>query len=85
MKVVGISGLPGSGKSLVSKIAKEKNIIVINMGDLVRKEAKKRNADVGETSIKLREEFGEYVLAKLTIEKIKKESETANSKKISLL
>lgn len=85
MKVVGISGLPGSGKSLISKIAKEKDIIVINMGDLVRKEAKKRNADVGETSIKLREEFGEYVLAKMTIEKIKKESETVNSKNIFII
>nr|WP_224425471.1 nucleoside monophosphate kinase [Methanobrevibacter sp. TMH8] len=74
MNVVGISGLPGSGKSLVSKIAKKRSNIVINMGDLVRKEAKKRNTDVGETAINLRKEQGEYVLAKLTIEKIKNES-----------
>lgn len=70
MKVIGISGLPGSGKSLVSKIAKKKSISVINIGDLVREEAKKRNANVGEISVNLRKEQGDYVLAKLTIEKI---------------
>lgn len=85
MKVVGISGLPGSGKSLISKLAKEKGIMVINMGDLVREEAKKRNADVGETSIKLREEFGEYVLAKLTIEKIKNINKENNLENIFLI
>lgn len=74
MSVIGVSGLPGSGKSLVSKIAKEKSIIIVNMGDLVREEAKKRNANVGETAINLRKEQGDYVLAKLTIEKIKNQS-----------
>jgi len=81
MNVIGISGLPGSGKSLISKIAKDKKIKVMNMGDLVRKEAKKRNADVGETSIRLREEFGDYVLAKLTIDNI---NEMKNNNKKSL-
>lgn len=74
MNVIGVSGLPGSGKSLVSKVAKERSIIVINMGDLVREEAKKRNENVGETAINLRKEHGDYVLAKLTIEEIKNQS-----------
>lgn len=74
MKVIGISGLPGSGKSLVSKIAEKKSICAVNIGDLVRKEAKRRNAKVGETAINLRKEQGNYVLAKLIIEKIKDQS-----------
>ena len=70
MNVIGVSGLPGSGKNIVSKIAEKKSINVINMGDLVREEAKKRNEETGKTAIDLRKEQGEYVLAKLTIQKI---------------
>jgi len=72
MKVIGVSGLPGSGKSLVSNISKKYGVTVIRMGDIVREEAEKRNEDSGTTSIKLRKEHGQYVLAKLTVEKIKK-------------
>jgi dephospho-CoA kinase len=81
MNVIGISGLPGSGKSLASEIAKERSISVINMGDLVREESKKRNMNMGETSIKLRKELGDYILANLTIEKIKNQSLEMNSEK----
>ena len=70
MNVMGVSGLPGSGKNLISKIAEKKSFYVINMGDLVRQEAKKRNEETGKTAVDLRKEHGEYVLAKLTIKKI---------------
>ena len=43
MRVMGVSGLPGSGKSLVSEIAIEKGAMIISMGDIIREEAKKRN------------------------------------------
>ena len=39
---MGISGLPGSGKSLVSEIAAKKGAAVVSMGDIIREEAKKR-------------------------------------------
>ena len=42
MEVMGISGLPGSGKSLVSEIAAKKGAAVVSMGDIKREEAKKR-------------------------------------------
>ena len=42
MQVMGISGLPGSGKSLVSESAAAKGAIIVSMGDIVREEAKKR-------------------------------------------
>lgn len=71
MKVIGISGLPGSGKSLIFDIAHEKGAVVIKMGDVVREEAKKRNESSGTTAKALRQEHGQYVVAKLTIRKIK--------------
>ena len=58
MKVIGISGLPGSGKNLISTKASEKGFIVVNMGDCVREESLKRNEDSRVTAVKLREEYG---------------------------
>jgi len=72
MKVIGVSGLPGSGKSLISNLSKKYGVYVIRMGDIVREEAEKRNEDSGATAINLRKEHGQYVLAKFTIKKIRK-------------
>lgn len=72
MRVMGVSGLPGSGKSLVSEIAMEKGAMIISMGDIIREEAKKRNEATKETAKNLRKEYGEYIVAELTIKKIKK-------------
>lgn len=41
MQVMGISGLPGSGKSLVSEIAIKRGAVIVSMGDIIREEAKK--------------------------------------------
>ncbi|MGB9979431.1 nucleoside monophosphate kinase [Methanobacterium sp.] len=71
MQVIGVTGLPGSGKSIVARVAKNMNINVIRMGDVIRDEAIKRNAEIGETAIKLREEYGEYVVAERCVELIK--------------
>ena len=49
MQVMGISGMPGSGKSLVSEIAIEKGGEIVSMGDIIREEAKKRNEDTKTT------------------------------------
>ncbi|KZX17175.1 AAA family ATPase [Methanobrevibacter filiformis] len=70
MNVIGVSGLPGSGKSLISKIAIEQDFNVFNMGDIVREESKKRNKSSSETAVELRKEHGDYVVAKFTINKI---------------
>ena len=72
MQVMGISGLPGSGKGIVSDIATEKGAIIVSMGDIVREEAKKRGEGSKETAKNLRKELGEYIISELTIEKIKK-------------
>ena len=72
MQVMGISGLPGSGKSLVSESAAAKGAIIVSMGDIVREEAKKRGEGSKETAVNLRKEHGEYIVSELTIKKIKK-------------
>jgi dephospho-CoA kinase len=72
MQVMGISGMPGSGKALVSEMASEKGAIIVSMGDIIREEAKKRGEPTKETAVNLRKEFGEYIVSELTIKKIKK-------------
>ena len=82
MEVMGISGLPGSGKSLVSEIAAKKGAAVVSMGDIIREEAKKRGESTKETAQKLREEFGQYIVSELTIKKVKKLQEEDPESKI---
>ena len=41
------------------------------MGDIIREKAKERGEDTGTTARKLREEHGQYIVAKLTVQKIK--------------
>ena len=82
MQVMGISGLPGSGKSLVSDIATEKGAIIVIMGDIIREEAKKRGESTKETAQNLRAEHGEYIVSELTIKKIKKLQEEGNENTI---
>ena len=42
MRVIGVSGMPGSGKSIISDKCVEKGAIIVSMGDIIREEAKKR-------------------------------------------
>ena len=72
MRIMGITGLPGSGKALVSEIASERGAKIVSMGDIIREEAKKRGEPSKETAKNLRKEFGDYIVSELTIEKIKK-------------
>lgn len=74
MRVIGVTGMPGSGKSIVARIAKNLGINVIRMGDIIRNEAEKRNATIGETAIQLRKEYGKYVVAERCVEIIKESS-----------
>ena len=69
---MGISGMPGSGKSIISDIAVENGAIIVSMGDIVREEAKKRGESSKETAKNLRAEHGQYIVSELTIKKIKK-------------
>ena len=78
MKVIGISGMPGSGKSFISDIGIERGAIVVSMGDIIREEAKKRGEPSKETAVNLRKEHGPFIVSELTIKKIKKLQEEGN-------
>jgi dephospho-CoA kinase len=72
MQVMGVSGLPGSGKSFISDIAVERGAILVSMGDIIREEAKKRGETTKETATNLRKEFGNDIVSELTIKKNQK-------------
>ena len=79
MRVIGVTGLPGSGKSVVARVANNLEIKVIRMGDIIRDEALKRDADIGETAVKLREEYGKYVVALRCVEILKEASKNSRN------
>lgn len=82
MQVMGISGMPGSGKSVIADKALEKGAIIVSMGDIIREEAKKRGEPTKETAKNLRKEFGDNIVSELTIKKIKKLEENEENKLI---
>ena len=71
MKVFGITGLPGSGKSIISRIAKNEGIHIISMGDVVRDEALRLKCSSGEAAVKLRKKYGNNVVADRCVAEIK--------------
>jgi dephospho-CoA kinase len=71
MKVMGVCGLAGSGKSFVTEVAKNHGFIIYNMGDVIREEALKRNMSTNDVAVQLRKEKGNNIVAKIIVEKIK--------------
>jgi dephospho-CoA kinase len=74
-KVIGVAGMPGAGKSLVTRTAEEIGYSVVIMGDVVREETTKRGLNltpenVGAVMLKLRDEEGPAVVAKRCVPKI---------------
>lgn len=72
MQIIGVVGLPASGKGEFSRIAKEMHIPVVVMGDVIRKAVteaglKLNDKNMGEMSRCLRQGMGMDALAKLTI------------------
>lgn len=80
MKVYGVTGLPGSGKSIISRIAKKEGIYTISMGDVIRREAEKRNCSPGEAAVNLRKDYGNNVVADRCIQEIFAHSKKRNNK-----
>jgi dephospho-CoA kinase len=73
--VVGLTGMPGSGKSLVVQSMKEKGYDVVTMGDVIREETAKRGLqptphNVGKVMLELRKEGGAGVVADKCVPKI---------------
>lgn len=77
--VIGLAGMPGSGKSVVVDTALEMGYAIVVMGDVVRQETLKRGLEltpqnVGKVMLQLREEDGNYVIAKKCIPKIEEQT-----------
>ena len=70
LKVYGVTGLPGSGKSIISRIAKKEGIYTVSMGDVIRKEAERDNCTTGEAAVNLRKRYGNNVVADRCIQEI---------------
>ncbi|WP_286242053.1 AAA family ATPase [Methanobacterium ferruginis] len=78
MKVIGVTGMPGSGKSIVSRVAEKMGMKVVRMGDIIRDEAQRRNEDPGKVAVELRQEHGEFVVAERCVDIIKNSSSNDN-------
>lgn len=77
--VVGLGGMPGSGKSLVVETAHELGYSIVTMGDVIREETRKRGlelnpSNVGKVMLELRAKDGNYVVAKKCVPKIEAQS-----------
>jgi len=74
-KVVALTGMPGSGKSLVAKVAMETGFSIVVMGDVIREETVRRGLKItpenmGAIMLRLREEYGATAVAKRCVSKI---------------
>ncbi len=77
--VIGLAGMPGSGKSIVVDMAREIGYDIVVMGDVIRQETLKRGLEltpqnVGKVMLELRRESGNYVIAQKCIPKIKEQA-----------
>ena len=71
MTVIGIVGLPGSGKSEAAAVAREAGVPVVTMGDVIRQECRDRGLDPatehGTVAKALREENGPAAIAERSL------------------
>ncbi len=73
--VVGLTGMPGAGKSLAVEVAKVMGYGIVVMGDVVREETTKRGLEstpenIGKIMLELRQNEGKGVMAQRSIPKI---------------
>jgi dephospho-CoA kinase len=71
MKVIGVTGMPGSGKTVVSRVGESLGMKVVRMGDVIRDEARQRNQDPGKVALDIRKDYGEFVVAERCVDMIK--------------
>jgi dephospho-CoA kinase len=76
--VVGLAGMPGSGKSLVVETARAEGYAVVVMGDVIREETQKRGLkptpkNIGKVMLELREKGGNSIIADKCIPKIEQQ------------
>ena len=75
MKIIGVTGMRGSGKSVVSEVAQKMGIPSIEMRTVVTEMMKKQGIPINNRSLRdfatdIRKEYGYDVVAKKTIEEL---------------
>ena len=78
--IIVVAGMPGSGKSVLSRTARELGLPVYVMGDVIREEAARRGleptpANLNKVARSLREEYGPAVVAERTAQKFREGEE----------
>jgi dephospho-CoA kinase len=73
--VLGLTGMPGAGKSLFVETAEEFGYVKVTMGDVIREETRKRGLEptpqnVGKVMLELRKEGGNNIIAEKCVPKI---------------
>ena len=68
MKVVGVVGMPASGKTEAAEVAHEEGVPVVSMGDVIREEVELRGLEptdknMGRVGVALREKEGDEAVA----------------------
>lgn len=76
MKVLGITGMPGAGKSEAVAVARQQGIPVVRMGDLIWEEVERQGlpkdaANVGRVASAMREKEGDDVWARRTVDRVR--------------
>ncbi|MFP4174428.1 MAG: AAA family ATPase [Halobacteriales archaeon] len=79
MRVVGVVGMPASGKSEAARLARDEGVPVVTMGDVIRDEVERRGLEptdenMGSVATALREEEGDDAVARRCIEEIRAKS-----------
>ncbi len=82
MITIAFTGMPFSGKTEAMGVAKDKNLQVFRMGDIVWDEVKKRGLKINDKNVgfianEMREKYGKKIWAIKTIEKIKAKAITS--------
>lgn len=73
-----VTGMPGCGKTVVSKEIAKMGLFYVNLGDVVREQTRLRGLELtdescGQVMVDLRKEHGPYVIAKLSLDKFSSE------------
>lgn len=75
--MLGLTGMPGSGKSIVAGFLEKKGFRIFEMGDVIRGMMRKRrivitNHSIREFSLSLRKKYGNDVVAKESVKQLKR-------------
>jgi len=81
MLIVGITGMPGAGKSTAAKALEAHGFKRITMGDVIREETRRRGLEpdeknTGKVMLELREKYGPGAVAEVCLRSLKAMRET---------